>query len=225
MGFDLGGLISGALGFLGGERTNSANAAIAQKQMDFQERMSNTSYQRAVNDMQAAGLNPMLAYMQGGASAPQGSSYQAVDSVNSGVSGYQNSIARDIMRKELELISEKVNTQRAETRRVLAIAGNDEPRVPFAGQRAATEVQDLSSRVTLTWKQIDEIEQRIKLGSYSAGQLAALTDQLRAQTHNLNLDSSEKEQMAALWRRLGEEGAAAKTLMPILLMIKQLIGR
>jgi len=48
------------------------NASQAQLNRDFQAQQSATSYQRAVGDLSAAGLNPMLAYSQGGASTPGG---------------------------------------------------------------------------------------------------------------------------------------------------------
>lgn len=86
LGITGGDLLSGGLGLLGGMSANSANAEQAQYNRDFQANMSSTSYQRAVADMRAAGLNPMLAYQQGGASTPSGAQATANDVITPALS-------------------------------------------------------------------------------------------------------------------------------------------
>jgi len=68
----LGGVASGLFGYKGTKAQNIASAKQAKRQMDFQERMSNTAHQRQMADMRKAGLNPILSAKYGGASSPAG---------------------------------------------------------------------------------------------------------------------------------------------------------
>ncbi len=54
---------------------NKAAKKAAGRQMAFQREMASTRYQRTMADMKSAGLNPMLAYKQGGGGVPGGASY------------------------------------------------------------------------------------------------------------------------------------------------------
>lgn len=54
------------------EAANNANRLSAAQQMHFQSLMSSTAYTRAVADMKNAGINPMMAVQNGGASTPSG---------------------------------------------------------------------------------------------------------------------------------------------------------
>ena len=77
-------LIAGAASLYGTYQQNKENEASAQRQMDFQREMSNTSHQREVADLRKAGLNPILS-ANGGASTPTGSSYQAQNPLEKGL--------------------------------------------------------------------------------------------------------------------------------------------
>lgn len=80
-------LIGGGVSALGAARQASQASQMTDRQMAFQERMSNTAYQRAMRDMYAAGLNPILAYKQGGATSPGGASFMPPNIGAAGVTG------------------------------------------------------------------------------------------------------------------------------------------
>ena len=62
----------------------------AKRQMDFQERMSSTAYQRAMNDMRKAGINPIMVSKLGGASTPTGASIPSKDLSKIGTNAVRN---------------------------------------------------------------------------------------------------------------------------------------
>lgn len=121
-----GSAIGAASSYFGGKKQNRANERIAQADRDFTERMSSTAYQRSMADMRKAGLNPILAYKQGGASTPGKAGIPAVnvgagagEHISSAVGKYTQAAA---MRQNIKLSTAQTQKTTSEAR----IAENNE---------------------------------------------------------------------------------------------------
>lgn len=119
----------GAVGSLiGGQQRNSAADFQAQRQMAFQEEMSNTAYQRTMADMKAAGLNPMLASKVGGASTPAGAMAQMADvitpAVTAGTSAYSAAMAGQKTEQDISLSKDQQEQVKAGVSKIKAETEN-----------------------------------------------------------------------------------------------------
>lgn len=103
---------SGLIGYFGQKKANEANINLARDQMAFQERMSNTAHQREVDDLRAAGLNPILS-AGGGASTPSGAS-PVVQSELEGASASAQALPR--LMAELKSLNAKTDLDRQSAR-------------------------------------------------------------------------------------------------------------
>lgn len=89
----------------------------------FTERMSNTAYQRAVTDMQQAGLNPMLAYQQGGAHSPGGTNAPVFNRGNSSAGSIHSAAQVENLRQQTELVKAQTANEKARNPGVAAESG------------------------------------------------------------------------------------------------------
>lgn len=104
---------AGALDYIGGREERSAAKDMAATQNAFSERMSNTAYQRATADLKAAGLNPALAYTQGGASAPQGAGYATENVLGSAST---TALEAATLKREIEQSEANINLAKEQKR-------------------------------------------------------------------------------------------------------------
>lgn len=154
----------------------------AGRQIDFQKDMANTSYQRAVGDMQAAGLNPMLAYSQGGAPAPSGAAGSASPAqgispiprqnpTTAGLNAAFQAIGASNAIKQGENIDADTELKRSQAQRETASAGELVQRAQSLHQgirKMEAEIQNIAEDTTNKNKQGKLIDAQTQLSRISA---------------------------------------------------------
>lgn len=171
------GFVAGALpgigSYLGQREANKTNREIAREEMAFQERMSSTAYQRAVEDMKLAGINPMLAYMQGGASSPAGATTTVEDAIGPAVSSAQHA----------RRLSEELRNMRAT--RFLTDTQRQNVHNESISKLSQNELNIQLGKESFARRQLLEAElpgarNRAKIDSSNAGKVAAWIERLRS---------------------------------------------
>ena len=190
-------------------QANVASAESVAKQIEFQREMSNTSYQRAVADMRAAGINPMLAALKGGASTPTGAAYQA-----------QMPQVYDIATPAVQAGAQFMGSS--------AAAAEAQARMPIHEQMAkkiAEEIKNIplegeriKEATYMLWSQSKLLHEQ---GATQREQQKVLTETVKKLQAETGLLNNQAVAEAAL-DNLGRE---VKQLQPIIDLLKPFIGR
>lgn len=194
--FPLAPVLAGGAALVGGAISSSSNAREARRNREFQERMSNTQYQRAVADMRAAGLNPALAYMQGGAGTPAGSTM------------------------EVGQFGEAVGT--AVPRSVQMATAKEGLRAAHAGaDKAYFDARQSSYDADLRAMELERMRYYMGMKTWDkpVGDDSAFAAEMRralATTEAAELSNAELRAMAQMWTRMGSSGKVAEFVLPFL---------
>lgn len=239
-------LISAGAQLIGGhsakkqqEKANQQNIALQREQRAWETEMANTAYQRGTADMKAAGINPMLAYSQGGANTPNVSAAtvqpadaggKAIASAgDKAVNAMANQLTLERMRIDNDIqrqhrLQEEFATDKLKQERT---AENDLVAVGIEKAKAERDKTVSDARIREIERQVlqDTAPWEVSSAKSRAAILSQEVDMADAKKILLRLDIPEREAMAKWFSQVGAASPAAKAVMSISQWLKYILGR
>lgn len=197
-------LVPAGLGFLGGALTNQASTDRADTSNEWSAAQYASRYQTTVNDLKAAGLNPMMAYSQGAGSPPTAQAVQFQNPVSS---------AADVMRSSGSYDQSVASASQAESSVRLADANVDKVKeetknIPLEGRRLERLSALLAEQLNVAFQETQSKIQAIKV-------MQVTMKKIGAETSLLNNQVEVERSLSNLGRTSKELAPAASILLDI----------
>lgn len=219
------------------KKANKANVQLQAEQRNWEERMANTSWQRGVEDLKAAGLNPMLAYSQGGAQTPNVSA--ATVEPEDGLSrGVHSASAKAMQQLAMQQTMANIELTKASTQKTLSEASSAATTAANAPERQRIEMQRIE-------KETEKVIQDFQLTEQQRIQLNALLPQIveeqraRIQLAQQQANSARQQGKlteyqlpsakaeAEVWEKMGAAGkganVGANALQQVIAIIRSIV--
>ena len=197
-------VIGGIFSAFGQAAANAEAKEASQRQMDFQKETLRSQYQWGMEDMRKAGLNPILAYKQGGAGSASGADYTPGNVGAAGVTGastaQSSALATRAQETQLENIAADTRLKASQDKTQAAL------QVQALAQADQANSQSALNQAVKTRTNVDTMISTENLASAKAAAARALADEQLLQSPEGQL----ARQFGTIARELGLVGHGSR---------------